>query len=504
MRIGIDLGTTFSAMAFVNDSGNAQLIPNREGDRTTPSVVLFEDGVPTIGREAKANSITDPYNVSEFVKRQMGNRDWSFESESGDKFSSEDISAIVLKKLKTDAQDFLDKPVTEAVITVPAYFSDAQRKATQDAGRIAGLNVIAIINEPTAAALFYGVANDSFSGNILVYDLGGGTFDVTILNVTPRSMNVIATHGDRYLGGFDIDNRLITYAVAEFKKQTGMDISEDALTMQGLREKVESAKRALSVRPKASIPLLYKDRAIKLEITREQFEKMIADLIERTQDSLEITLNESKLEWHDIKKILLVGGSTRIPAIGEMITKVTGIVPSRDINPDEAVAMGAAHYAAALKSGSMMDEQIEVGRRILSDVNSHSLGIIAVDGDSGKEFNSIILRRNTPLPAKASEEYYTASDNQEILDLSITEGEVTDDLDYVNVIGRSYIRLGYRPKDSPLNVVISYDLNGIIHAKVMDGIDNRDLGEMRIQRKANLTDEELHLKVTRMSDINIV
>lgn len=504
MKVGIDLGTTFSAVAYVDDSGKAQIIPNRDGDRTTPSVVLFEDGVPIVGKEAKANSVTDSLNVSQFVKRQMGDKSFHFDTESGESFSAEDISAIILKKLKSDAEAFLGKEISEAVITVPAYFSDAQRKATQDAGKIAGINVTAIINEPTAAALSYGLSKENFQGNILVYDLGGGTFDVTVMSITPESIKVLATLGDKNLGGFDFDNLIVDYASREFLKQTGADINDDDNAMQDLREKAESAKKALSAKARTTIAVFSEGKSVKIELTKEQFEEMASGVIGRTEVIIGLAMEDSGLKWKDIDKILLVGGSTRIPAVQLMITNVSGgIMPSLDINPDEAVALGAAYYANAFGAGQMAGDRVKVSNTEIVDVNPHSLGVVLVDNDTNKLFNEIVLKRNTSLPAEGTTVTCTMEDNQKYWKVSITEGE-DEDLEYVTTIGESVIKLtGNRPKGSPNTLILYYDLNGIVHVKVIDGVDNSDLGEFQIKRKANLTDEEINDKMDRMSKFKI-
>jgi molecular chaperone DnaK len=508
--VGIDLGTTFSAVAYVDEDGRAQIIPNRDGSRITPSVILFEDEQPIVGQQAKANSLLNPYSTVEFIKRKMGEK-FEFESENSVKYTPEDLSAIILKRIKEDAQDFLGKEITEAVITVPAYFNDAQRKATQDAGKIAGLNVLAVINEPTAAALAYGMANKEDSGIVLVYDLGGGTFDATIMKIQPNDIKILATSGDKNLGGFNFDNEIINYVVKCFLNSTGIDLSDDDAAMQDLRGKAEEAKKALSTRQKTNISVFSQGKPFKLELTREKFEDSISALIDRTETILESVMEDSKLKWKDINKILLVGGSTRIPKVREMIKKISNMDPSLDINPDEAVAMGAAYYALSQKAKTINTSDTNTKQESLppnvcntkiTDVNSHSLGILALDPDIDEMKNYIILPRNTSLPAKKSADFVTTVNSQRVLLLDVTQGEDADK-DYITIIGTTKLELKDHPKGSPISVVMSYDENSIIHVNVVDLVDGSDLGEMEIKRKSNLDEEDVRKKTSRLSKLSI-
>ena len=497
MVVGIDLGTTNSVIAYIDASGNPQIIPNSEGSRIMPSVILFDGDSTVVGQTAKDNADMDPLNVVQFVKRQMGNSNYSFINSRDEVFTAEELSALILKKLKTDAEKALGERIDSAVITVPAYFNDTQRKATQDAGEIAGLNVIAIINEPTAAALAYGLSKSSEPQNVLVYDLGGGTFDVTIMHINHDDIVIKATNGIKNLGGFDFDNCIMNLVINKFKEEHGIDPMDDDCAYQELREKAENAKKALSSKNRTVISLMSQGKGIKMEITREQFEEMIKPLIDRTAVLMEMVLEDSGLEWSDIDKVLLVGGSTRIPAVQEMITRVTGKVPSHELNPDEVVANGAAYYASFLDS----KEDPKVKKTKITDVNSHSLGVVAM-GEDGKEYNEIILPRNTPLPSSEFKDFCTLYDDQELIKLQITEGE-DEDLDYVNIIGTSLLKIKKRPKGSPIRVIIGYDTNSIIHVRVIDLIDNTDLGEMKIERNSNLSEEEIVKKKDNISKITI-
>ncbi len=313
--IGIDLGTTFSCMAYIDENGNPTVIPNSEGENTTPSSVLFEDGSAIVGKEAKSQSILEPFNFEQFVKRHMGERDYFFTTKSGEKYTPEDVSAIILSKMKKDAEEYLGDSVDGAVITVPAYFNEAQKIATIDAGKIAGLDVLAIINEPTAAALAFGISKGSKKAQtIMVYDLGGGTFDVTVMRFDTDNITVLATAGDRKLGGYDFDNKIIEDVISKAKSQ-GIDIQSDPVARQDLQLKAEEAKKALSAKEKTNIMLNVNGRPFKYTITRDEFVDMAEPLLFRTASSMENACDEAGIEYSDLDKILLVGGSTRMPVV---------------------------------------------------------------------------------------------------------------------------------------------------------------------------------------------
>ena len=497
MIVGIDLGTTFSAIAYVDKNGTAQIIPNREGQRTTPSVILFEGNDPVVGESAKNNAIIDPLNVVQFVKRNMGNKNYRFDTDQGTDYGAEELSAMILKRLKEDAEDFLGSKIDQAVITVPAYFDDAQRKSTMDAGKIAGLEVAAIINEPTAAALAYGIDKNE-KQCIMVYDLGGGTFDVTIMELTANDIVIRATNGDRNLGGFDVDNEIMMHVSKYASEQYGIDLMEDENIMQDLRIKAESLKKTLSSRDKSSISLIAQGKPIKVEITRNELRDIIKEkFLDRTVDIMDMAREDAAITWDRIDKILLVGGSSRMPLVRDTIREVTGIEPSAEINPDEAVAQGAAYYAATLAKTS---SSMPVTKRII-DVNSHSLGIITHD-EYDNPSNTIVLRRNQPIPAVDEQIFYTSQENQTEIYLQVTEGE-DEDVDYIKIIGTSKLRLQPHPAGSQIKISISYDRDGIVHVKVYDIEDNRDLGEMDIERKSNLSREEIEQSKGKLDRITI-
>ncbi len=518
MIIGIDLGTTFSAAAYVDEKGVAKIIPNRDGHSTTPSVVMFDDGEVVVGQQAKENAELAPGNVVQFVKRNMGNKKWHFYSSDDEEYSAEEISARILRRIVEDCEEAMGEKVTKAVISVPAYFSDEQRTATKDAGNIAGIDVIGIINEPTAAALAYGI-NKNDHQRIMVYDLGGGTFDVTIVETTQGNVRVLATHGNRNLGGFNFDNRLITYMSQEFQKATGIDISEDDEAMQVLRNRCETAKIALSSRDKYQMAMSAQGcKPVKLEITREKFEELIATLIDTTEDSILVTLKESGLSIEEIDKVLLVGGSTRIPAVRRFVESKMHQAPSCELNADEAVALGATIYANELakkkdpdpkgdetkeehdpeKVTSHISAPVAENAPVkIQDVNSHGLGIVCED-EQGQRFNSIILPRNSPIPTMVSKEGYYVDAGCSDLVVQITEGD-EEDLDYVSVIGTANAHFRMRSFDVPVRIEMGYDQNGMIDMKIFDLQDGCYAGKTVIHRKNNMSADEVKKKRIRLS-----
>lgn len=492
MRVGIDLGTTNSAIAYINNDGQPEIVPNREGERTTPSVILYEDDTFIVGDVAKEGSVDNPSNTVQFVKRQIGNKVYKREF-GNEEYTSEKLSAIILKRLKEDAEKFLGEPVTEAVITVPAYFDDSQRKATKDAGEIAGFNVLKMINEPTAAALAYTGDEEKETQNIMVYDLGGGTFDVTIMSYSKKEVIVKATDGNRNLGGFDFDNEIIKYISGMFEDEFGEDLEDDEEAFQDLREKAENVKKQLSSRNKANISIQSKGNKFKETITAVQFEEWTKHLINRTYLIMEEAVEEAGLKFSDLDKILLVGGSIRMPIVQKMIIEKTGIVPSNEVHPNEVVALGAAIQA------SMMDMDINSRGKNVIDVNSHGLGIIS-QNIQGESENSVILIKNTPIPATAKDQFQTIVDNQEFLNVQVTEGD-TKDIEDIKIIGNSIIRLNQRPAGSPITIVLSYDENAIINVEAIETETNIKLDDITIERKSNLEQIEIDKMKNHLSKI---
>lgn len=514
--IGIDLGTTFSCMAYITENGQSEIIPNSEGENTTPSAVLFDGNSTIVGKEAKSQSLFEPQSFEQFVKRHMGERDYLFTTKDGEKYSPEAVSAIILSKMKSDAENYLGDTVDGAVITVPAYFNESQRKSTMDAGKIAGLNVIAIINEPTAAALAFGISKGTDKPQtIMVYDLGGGTFDVTIMRFDNENITVLGTAGDRKLGGFDFDNKIIN-AVIEAAKDEGINIDSDITARQDLQLKAEMAKRSLSAKDKTNIMLNIGGRPFKYVLTREDFTDMVEPLLFKTIGSMENACDEAGLEYTDLDKILLVGGSTRMPVVKECIKEETGVEPSSEIHPDEAVAIGAAYHALdvikekqkkAQQSGNMVDEIFDVDipetsrNYKFTDVTSHGIGVV-VQNKYGEEENSVILPKNVQVPAEYTNSYATTVPYQERLMIRVTQGEEAD-LRYVTEIGTAEIQLSPREKIVGIEVTISCDENSIIHVRVYDKDLRQDLGEMHIERIFNLSEEEVKQNQMRISRLDI-
>ncbi|MFC7440639.1 molecular chaperone DnaK [Laceyella putida] len=483
--IGIDLGTTNSCVAFM-DGNEAVVIPNAEGGRTTPSVVGFsKTGERLVGEAAKRQAITNPEKTIISIKRYMGT---DHKVQIDDKaYSPQEISAMILQKLKADAEAYLGETVTQAVITVPAYFNDSQRQATKDAGRIAGLEVLRIINEPTAAALAYGMEK-SEDQKILVFDLGGGTFDVSILELGDGVFEVLSTSGDNQLGGDDFDQVIIDYLVQEFKKENGIDISHDKMAVQRLKDAAEKAKKDLSgvLTTTISLPFLTADatgpKHLEVTLTRAKFEELSANLIERTMAPTRQALSDAGLTPNDIDKVILVGGSTRIPAVQEAIKRLIGKEPSKGVNPDEVVAMGAAIQGGVL-SGDVKDI-------VLLDVTPLSLGIETLGGVFTK-----LIERNTTIPTEKSQIFSTAADNQTSVDIHVLQGERPMAADN-KPLGRFQLTdIPPAPRGIPqIEVTFKIDANGIVHVSAKDKATGKSQA-ITIQSSGGLSDEEIERMV---------
>ncbi len=484
--IGIDLGTTNSCVSVL-EGGEAKVIANAEGNRTTPSVVAFtKKGERLVGETAKRQAITNPDRTIMSIKRHMGS-DWSTEID-GKKYTPQEISALVLGKLKADAESYLGEKVTEAVITVPAYFTDAQRQATKDAGKIAGLEVKRIINEPTAASLAYGLDKSNKDKKILVFDLGGGTFDVSILEIGDGVFEVLATNGNNLLGGDDFDNKIIDWIVDKFKEENGVDLKKDNAAMQRLKEAAEKAKKELSTTQNTNINLPYitvKDSEalhIEMELTRSRFERLTKDLVDLTLGPTRAALKDSGLSMSDIDDVVLVGGSTRIPAVVDAIRKIIDKEPHKGVNPDEAVAVGAAIQAGVL-SGDVKDV-------LLLDVTPLSLGIETM----GQVFTKLI-ERNTTIPTKKSQIFSTATDNQPAVDIHVLQGERAMSTDNTT-LGRFQLD-GIAParKGIPqIEVTFDIDANGIVHVSAKDLGTGKEQS-IKITSSANMSDEDIERKI---------
>ena len=475
--IGIDLGTTNSCVS-VMEGGEAVVIPNAEGNRTTPSVVAFsKDGERMVGQVAKRQAITNPDRTVISIKREMGT-DYKVDID-GKKYTPQEISAMILQKLKADAEAYLGQPVTEAVITVPAYFSDSQRQATKDAGKIAGLDVKRIINEPTAAALAYGVDKET-SQKVMVYDLGGGTFDVSILDIDDGVIEVLATAGNNRLGGDDFDKCVMDWMAAEFKRENGIDLTGDKVAMQRLKEAAEKAKIELSGVTSTNINLPYitadatGPKHLDLTLTRAKFDQLTAHLVEATAGPVRQAMSDAGLSGNDISKVLMVGGSSRIPAVQDMVKKLTGKEGFKGINPDECVAMGAA-----LQGGVLVGD---VKGLLLLDVTPLSLGIETMGGVMTK-----LIERNTTIPAKKSQVFTTAADNQTSVEVHVLQGE-REMAQYNKTLGRFNLD-GIAParRGVPqIEVTFDIDANGIVN------VSAKDLG----------TGKEQHITITSSTNMS--
>ena len=513
--IGIDLGTTFSAVAHVDQYGKPQIIPNSENERITPSVILFEGSNAVVGSVARNSAVAEPDKIVEFVKREMGKPKEHFHREfNGKKYSAEELSAVILMKLKKDAQKYLKEPVTDVVITVPAYFNDAERTATITAGQLAGLNVLQIINEPTAAALAYGLDKLDQTHTVFVFDLGGGTFDVTIMRIEGHKLNIIATNGDHRLGGKDWDDIIVNFVAEEFDRVHGENPLLDLQSYQDLQTRAVAAKIQLSNRPHATIVHQHHGKSVKVDLTREEFENRSRHLVEKCKVICEMTLQDAKLKWSDISKILPVGGMTRMPIVQQMVSQLSNAPVVSEVNPDEAVAVGAAIQATL----SMLTEEQNSGQKLLgdhtrqqfssreggliqvNDITSHTLGVVLWDEKNLEEYVFPMIRKRTPIPATARNSFGTANANMARAVVKIVEGESSLPGE-CTPLGICDVTLPpFLPKGSPVHLSYQYNTNQVLEV-VVEAAGQRS--EVSVERNTGVASNEIPAAADNLGELKI-
>ena len=514
--VGIDLGTTYSAIAHVDAYGKPQIIPNAESERITPSVILFDGHNAIVGSVAKQNAVAEPEKIVDFVKREMGKSKAEFHREfEGKAYSAEELSALIIKKLKNDAERYLGEPVTDAVITVPAYFNDAERTATLHAGQLAGLNVLRVINEPTAAALAYGLDKLESNQTVFVFDLGGGTFDVTIMKIEDHHIRMLASNGDHRLGGKDWDDIIVNLVAEEFDKVHGENPLLDLQSYQDLYNRALTAKVQLSTRQRTTVVHSYNGKSVKLEITRETFENHCRHLTEKCKTICEIVMQEANLGWHQIDRILLTGGMTRMPSVRAMIGLLSSVPVADDVSPDETVAIGAAVQAII----SMLGEEDQVGERTLpvevreqfssadgslirvTNITTHTLGVVLWDDAKAEEYAFPMIRKMTPVPVQMKNSFGTAKANMKNAVIRVVEGESTVPGE-CTPLGICDIELPpFLPKGSPVELTYTYNENQVLEV-IVEAYGRQS--KVSIARNTGLSEAELETATADLQQIKVV
>jgi molecular chaperone DnaK len=514
--VGIDLGTTFCAVAHIDAYGKPQIIPNAESERITPSVILFDGTNAIVGSMAKQNAVAEPEKIVDFVKREMGKSKAQFHRDfNGKIYSAEELSALIIKKLKNDAEKYLGEPVTDAVITVPAYFNDAERTATLHSGQLAGLNVLQVINEPTSAALAYGLDKLDSNQTVFVFDLGGGTFDVTIMRIETHHIRMLASNGDHRLGGKDWDDIIVNWVADEFDEVHGENPLLDLQSYQDLYSRALTAKIQLSSRSRTTIVHSYNGKSVKLELTRDEFEHRCRHLLEKCKTICEIVMAEANLQWQEIDRILLTGGMTRMPSVREMIRQISNVPVADDVSPDEAVAVGAAVQAVL----ALLAEEDEVGERTLpqevrdrfssddgslikvTNITTHTLGVVLWDDSRVEEYVFPMIKKMTPVPVEIKNSFGTAKANMKNAIVRVVEGESTVPGE-CTPLGICDIELPpFLPKGSPVELTYSYNENQVLEV-IVDAYGRQN--RVQIARNTGLSDSEIETATADLLQIKVV
>jgi molecular chaperone DnaK len=514
--VGIDLGTTFCAVAHIDAYGKPQIIPNAESERITPSVILFDGTNAIVGTLAKQNAVAEPEKIVDFVKREMGKSKSEFAREfNGKLYSAEELSSLMIRKLKNDAEKYLGCPVTDAVITVPAYFNDAERTATLHAGQLAGLNVLQVINEPTAAALAYGLDKLNTEQTVFVFDLGGGTFDVTIMRIENHHIRMIASNGDHRLGGKDWDDVIVNWVAEEFDREHGENPLLDLQSYQDLYNRALTAKIQLSSRAKSTLVHSYNGKSVKIELTREEFERRCSHLLEKCKAICEIVMQEATMTWKDIDRVLLTGGMTRMPSVRQMVADISSVPVADDVSPDEAVSIGAAIQAilALLAAEDQLGERvlpIETRNRYstadgqlveVTNITTHTLGVVLWDDQKVEEYVFPMIHKMTAIPAEVKNSFGTAKANMKNAIVRVVEGESSVPGE-CTPLGVCDIELpAFLPKGSPVELTYRYDESQMLEVTVHAyGKENR----VQIARNIGLSDLEIEAATADLSQVTVV